>query len=75
MKVGTIVSDSKREQRKNDHVEIAMAQTDAPRSDFDKIRFVHHSIPDIDVSDVDLTSHLTDFTLDYPIYILSLIHI
>jgi isopentenyl-diphosphate delta-isomerase len=69
MKVGTIVSDSKREQRKNDHVEIAMAQTDAPQSDFDKIRFVHHSIPDIDVSDVDLSSQLTDFKLDYPIYI------
>lgn len=69
MKVGTIVSDSKREQRKNDHVEIAMAQSDAQQSDFDKIRFVHHSIPDIDVNDIDLSSQLTDFTLEYPIYI------
>ena len=49
MKVGTKVSDFKREQRKNDHVEIAMAQTDAKLSDFDEMRFVHHSIPDIDV--------------------------
>ena len=69
MKVGTKVSDFKREQRKNDHVEIAMAQTDAKLSDFDEMRFVHHSIPDIDVKDVELTSELSDFTLDIPIYI------
>ncbi|NQD99290.1 type 2 isopentenyl-diphosphate Delta-isomerase, partial [Staphylococcus xylosus] len=57
------------EQRKNEHVEIAMAQKDATISDFDEIRFVHHSIPNIDVDDVDLTSNLTDFTLNQPLYI------
>ena len=46
------MSDNKREQRKNEHVEIAMAQQDATISDFDEIRFVHHSIPNIDVDDV-----------------------
>ncbi len=39
------MSDSQREQRKNEHVEIAMSQKDALVSDFDKVRFVHHSIP------------------------------
>ncbi|WP_436957632.1 type 2 isopentenyl-diphosphate Delta-isomerase [Staphylococcus sp. AS1337] len=63
------MSDIKREQRKNEHVEIAMAQKDATISDFDEIRFVHHSIPNIDVDDVDLTSNLTDFTLNQPLYI------
>lgn len=63
------MSDIKREQRKNEHVEIAMAQKDAPISDFDEIRFVHHSIPNIDVDDVDLTSNLIDFTLNQPLYI------
>lgn len=63
------MSDIKREQRKNEHVEIAMAQQDATISDFDEIRFVHHSIPNIDVDDVDLTSDLTDFTLNQPLYI------
>ena len=38
------MSDSLREQKKNEHVEIAMSQHDAPQSDFDKLRFVHHSI-------------------------------
>ncbi|MBM2657266.1 type 2 isopentenyl-diphosphate Delta-isomerase [Staphylococcus pseudoxylosus] len=63
------MSDIKREQRKNEHVEIAMAQQDATISDFDEIKFVHHSIPNIDVDDVDITSDLTDFTLNQPLYI------
>ena len=32
------MSDFQREQRKNEHVEIAMAQSDAPQSDFDRVR-------------------------------------
>lgn len=63
------MSYNKREQRKNEHVEIAMAQGDATISDFDEIRFVHHSIPSVDVDDIDLTSQLKDFTLDQPLYI------
>lgn len=63
------MSDFKREQRKNEHVEIAMAQTDATISDFDEIRFIHHSIPSIDVSDINLESSLKDFTLSQPLYI------
>ena len=46
-----------------------MSQKDALVSDFDKVRFVHHSIPSIDVSQVDMTSHTTKFDLAYPIYI------
>lgn len=63
------MSDIQREQRKNEHVEIAMAQQDATLSDFDRVRFVHHSIPNIDVSDVDLTTHTSHFQMQYPIYI------
>ena len=63
------MSDFQREQRKNEHVEIAMAQSDAPQSDFDRVRFVHHSIPSINVDEVDLTSQITDFDMTYPIYI------
>lgn len=63
------MSDLKREQRKNEHVEIAMAQQDASISDFDEMRFVHHSIPNIDVADVNLQSELQDFTMKQPIYI------
>ena len=46
-----------------------MAQSDAPQSDFDRVRFVHHSIPNINVDEVDLTSRTTDFDMTYPIYI------
>ncbi|EHJ07039.1 type 2 isopentenyl-diphosphate Delta-isomerase [Staphylococcus simiae] len=63
------MSDIQREQRKNEHVEIAMSQSDAPQSDFDKVRFVHHSVPSINVADVDLTSTTTNLTMDYPVYI------
>src|SRR5699024_12881761 len=63
------MSDLKREQRKNEHVEIAMAQTDASISDFDEIRSVHDSIPSIDVSDVNLEPSLKDFTLSQPLSI------
>ncbi|PTE73416.1 type 2 isopentenyl-diphosphate Delta-isomerase [Staphylococcus devriesei] len=63
------MSDFQREQRKNEHVEIAMAQHDAPQSDFDRVRFVHHSIPNINVDQVDLTSNTTNFDMKYPLYI------
>lgn len=46
-----------------------MAQQDASISDFDEMRFVHHSIPNIDVADVNLQSELQDFTMKQPIYI------
>jgi isopentenyl diphosphate isomerase/L-lactate dehydrogenase-like FMN-dependent dehydrogenase len=43
---GNVISNIQREQRKNEHVEIAMAQQDVPQSDFDRMRFVHHSSND-----------------------------
>ena len=63
------MSDIQREQRKNEHVEIAMAQQDVPQSDFDRMRFVHHSIPNINVNQVDLTSHTSNFDMTFPLYI------
>ncbi|MBL7564823.1 type 2 isopentenyl-diphosphate Delta-isomerase [Staphylococcus saccharolyticus] len=63
------MSHSLREQRKNEHVEIAMSQSDAIQSDFDKVRFVHHSIPSINVNQVDLTSYTTHFDMTLPVYI------
>lgn len=68
-KVGKTMSDSKREQRKDDHVKIAMAQTDPKLTDFDRVRFVHHSIPSVDVEQVDLSVKLPDFDLSSPLYI------
>ena len=33
------------------------------------MRFVHHSIPSINVNDIDLTSQTSDLTMAYPVYI------
>ena len=46
-----------------------MAQQDVPQSDFDRMRFVHHSIPNINVNQVDLTSHTSNFDMTFPLYI------
>ena len=43
-----------------------MAQQDVPQSDFDRMRFVHHSIPNINVNQVDLTSHTSNFDMTFP---------
>ena len=44
-------------------------QQDVPQSDFDRMRFVHHSIPNINVNQVDLTSHTSNFDMTFPLYI------
>ncbi len=62
------MSDFQREQRKNEHVEIAMAQSDAMYSDFDKMHCAS-LYPSINVNDIDLTSQTPDLTMAYPVYI------
>ena len=54
--------------RKRDHITHALAQ-DETDNDFDKVHFVHHSIPSIAVDDVSLKSELFGQVFDSPIYI------
>ncbi|UEX90491.1 type 2 isopentenyl-diphosphate Delta-isomerase [Staphylococcus ratti] len=61
--------ENQREIRKNEHVKLALAQNTAPMSDFDRIHFVHHAIPNINKDEVSLLSTFSDFKLTKALYI------
>lgn len=58
-------------ERKDDHLRLAAAQAAAPRSGagFDDVRFVHHALAGIDVTDVDLSVRLPGAVWDTPLLI------
>lgn len=56
--------------RKDEHVTLATKQyQQVAASDFDHLTFVHHSLPQINVSDVSLATSFAGFELDVPFYI------
>ncbi len=56
--------------RKDDHVKLAEMFFEEPRpSDFDNIRFVHHSFPEMAVDEVDISTSFAGFTLGQPFFI------
>lgn len=57
-------------ERKDQHVAFAEHQYENKGlADFQKMRFVHHSLPEIAVSDISLETKLAGFTLSSPFYI------
>lgn len=55
--------------RKDDHIRLALQQSDEnPSSDFDRIRFVHRSIP-INKERISLQTSIAGCTLKFPFYI------
>lgn len=59
-----------RSQRKNEHVQHALDQN--PQnviSDFEKMHFVHHSIPSINLDEVDLSGMIGNMKFTVPLYI------
>lgn len=60
---------NQREVRKNEHVKLALAQNTSNISDFDRVHFVHHAIPNIDMNDVDLSANFPDFNLSKALFI------
>lgn len=56
--------------RKNEHVSIAekFYQTSRP-SDFDELRYVHHSFPEMNVKEADISTSFAGFRMDQPFYI------
>ena len=57
-------------QRKDDHVNLALAQQVTPTaSDFDLIRFVHHSFAPLTIADIQLTTTWATTTHALPFYI------
>lgn len=56
--------------RKDEHVDLAVEQYKAEsQSDFQKIRFVHHSLSQIKTADVSLETNLLGYKTDVPFYI------
>jgi isopentenyl-diphosphate Delta-isomerase len=55
--------------RKDDHIRLALQQSDEnPASDFDRIRFVHRSIP-INKESISLHTNIAGLELSFPFYI------
>lgn len=57
-----------RSKRKDEHVTLALRQN-VYQSDFDTIRIIHQSLPNINLSDVDASIQFLGQTMKYPIYI------
>ena len=58
-----------RENRKNEHVRLALLDKATVSSHFDQLSFVHHSLPDIGLNDVDLQVKLPHLVMKSPLYI------
>ncbi|KQL51267.1 isopentenyl pyrophosphate isomerase [Heyndrickxia shackletonii] len=58
-----------REKRKDEHVQLALLDDRLPPSHFDHLTFVHHSLPNIGWSDINLHVVLPDLDLKSPLYI------
>ena len=56
--------------RKDQHVDLAEKQYQpADLSDFGKMRFVHHSMPNLKVADISLQTEMAGMSLAAPFYI------
>lgn len=56
--------------RKDDHVKLAERFFEEPKtSDFDSIRFVHHSFPEMSIEEADISTSFATFTVEQPFFI------
>ena len=56
--------------KKDDHVELAhVFHGREKKSDFDNIKYIHHSFPQMGVEDVDLTSQMAGIEMEVPFFI------
>ncbi len=59
-----------RSQRKNEHVKHAMNQkNDEVISDFDMVTLLHHSLPELNLDEIDLSTTMAGFEIPVPLYI------
>lgn len=54
--------------RKDDHIKHALAYQ-SPYNSFDDMELIHHSLPDYDLADIDLSTDFLGMSFDYPFYI------
>lgn len=59
-----------RSQRKNEHVKHAMHQKSGIGiSDFDMVTLLHHSLPDLNMDEIDLSTTIANLNVSIPLYI------
>ncbi|WP_024343980.1 type 2 isopentenyl-diphosphate Delta-isomerase [Streptococcus equinus] len=54
--------------RKDEHIKYAL-KYQSPYNSFDEMELIHHSLPDYDLSEIDLHTHFAGRDFDYPFYI------
>ncbi|MEX2784840.1 type 2 isopentenyl-diphosphate Delta-isomerase [Streptococcus sp. H49] len=54
--------------RKDDHIQFALNYR-ASYNSFDDIELIHHSLPDYDLQDIDLSTHFAGRDFEFPFYI------
>lgn len=56
--------------KKDDHVELAQKFYKEPlTSDFDNLRFIHHSFPEIGLDDVSISTSFATFSMEQPFFV------
>ncbi|GGB08652.1 type 2 isopentenyl-diphosphate Delta-isomerase [Macrococcus hajekii] len=59
---------TQREQRKDDHIRLALNHPEQ-LSDFNHIQLIHHSIPSVNQTDINLQTMISNLPLEFPLYI------
>ncbi|RCW16823.1 type 2 isopentenyl-diphosphate Delta-isomerase [Streptococcus gallolyticus] len=54
--------------RKDEHIKYAL-KYQSPYNSFDDMELIHHSLPDYDLSEIDLRTHFSGRDFDFPFYI------
>ena len=54
--------------RKNEHIKYAL-KYQSPYNSFDDMELIHHSLPDYDLSEIDLHTHFAERDFEFPFYI------
>ena len=56
--------------KKNDHIELSQRFFEKNKlTDFDFIEFIHHSLPEIGIKDIDIKTKIAKFEMDKPFFI------
>ncbi|MED4054508.1 hypothetical protein P4654_10290 [Niallia taxi] len=58
--------DTIRQNRKTEHIKLALTSPFSLSSDFDELSFIHRSLPEMGEDDIQLQTNIGPLTLDYP---------
>jgi len=63
------MNENKRQKRKEEHIELALQSEHALTSDFDELTFIHRSLPEAALQDIDLSTSIGPLAMEFPLYI------